>query len=540
MPSFVSLHGLPAAIRGAFFNARFRQLLLWCLPALIVGVVVRAWILFHYPYGCVHPDTEDFLITADTFLRRHHFVLHGKKAFLAPILFALPLVLRIPSLLVIPWAQHLFGLILTLMIGELVRLWTSLWKLWIIPATLLATLNPAMLWYEHTLISEFQYLWCVTALLLAGTACALWPGRWRFALLLGALLLTAGSRPEGKLYVCFCLLLVLMIHWGAWKTRLLYGGAALAFCLLTWFSSRNTQAGLLLYATVLPLAPDVPRSAPGFAPWIDPLRKERVAHGALVPEQLTTAEKSISSVVVGYLKSINDHHTTYGQFCQRLAVEAALHRPLLLPVIAFNKFLVATIYPPSGDFSALWMQEKQIGSCTYKDWMVRLMPRLAGPRLTSRPDVAAAMQKGKLADKNSELFARLKEADVDFVNQEYVPLKRGNLFDLLYTIWLRMTTGARFGEQHYGSQTVPGIPLFFLLSAAGMFASICRAGPLRKLHIAWVITLGFLFMVVMLTGVVNPRYRYVFEPFCLLYIFTLLDLIGTLFIRRKPAHERTA
>jgi hypothetical protein len=537
MPAFVSLNGIPAAVRGAIFHARFRELLVWCLPALVLGAVARGWVLFHYPYGTVHPDSADFLITADTLLRRHHFVLHGKKAFLAPVLYALPLLCRLPTLLVIPWAQHLTGLIFTLMIGELVRLWTRLWKAWIIPATILATLNPAMVWYEHTLISEFQYLWCATALVLAGTACALWPGKWRFAMLLGALLLTAGSRPEGKLYVLFCVVLVGLIPWGTWKTRLIYGAVALAFCLGTWMSSRNTQAGLLLYATVLPLAPEVPRSAPGFATWIDPLRKERVAAGALVPNQLTTAEKTITPLVLGYLKSIDDRRTTYGQFCQRLAVEAALNRPLLLPVIAFNKFLVATVYPASGDFSAFWMQDKQVEACTYKEWMARLMPRLVGERLTSQPDVAAA-DRGE--GKNSEEFGRLKQAVVSFVQQEYVPLGNGSAFGMLQNVWMGMTTGARVGEQHYGDRTVPGVPLFFILAAAGMVASICRAGPLRKMHIAWVMTLGFLFMVVMLTGVMNSRYRFVFEPFCLLYIFTLLDFVASLLTRWKPNHERTA
>ncbi len=545
MPSFVSLNGIPAAIRGTIFHARFRELLLWCLPALALGVIARGCILFHFPYGYVHPDSADFFITADQLLHRHHFVLHGKKAFLAPILFALPLLVRVPTLLVIPWAQHLFGLVFTLMIGELVRLWTTLWKVWIIPATVLATLNPAMLWYEHTLISEFQYLWCVTALLLAGTACALWPGRWRFALLLGALLLTAGSRPEGKLYVCFCLLLVLLIRWGTWKRRLVYGVFALGFCALTWFSSNNTQAGVLLYATVLPLAPDVPKSAPGFAKAIDPLRQARVASGALVPTELTTTEKEITPLVTAYLKSINDRRTTYGEFCQRLAIEAALHRPLLLPVIAFNKFLVATVSPPSGDFNGWWMQEKQVESCTYKEWMVRLMPRLAGPILTWQPDVAAALQNEKLAGKNTQAFARLKAAVVAFVQREYVPLVNsqkppdpsipaGDPFSLLQRAWSAMTTGARVGEQHYGARTVPGLPLFFLLSAAGMVASICRPGPLRKLHVAWVLTLGFVFIVVMLTGVMNSRYRFVFEPFCLLYIFALLDAVAAPF---KTVHE---
>jgi hypothetical protein len=302
---------------------------------------------------------------------------------------------------------------------------------------------------------------------------------------------------------------------------------------------------------VLPLAPDVPKSAPGFAKWIDPLRTERVSWGALVPDQLTTAEKKITPLVIGYLKSVNDHRTSYGQFCQRLAIEAALHRPLLLPVIAFNKFLVATTYPPSGDFGAWWMQQKQIEACTYKDWMVRLMPRLAGARLAGEPDVAAALQNEKLVGKDSELYGRLKAAVVAFVQREYVPLggspapasppdpakPAGNAFGVLQHAWAVMTTGGRVGEQHYGVRNVPGFPAFFILAGAGMLASICRPGPLRRVHIAWVITIGFVFTVVMLTGVMNPRYRFVFEPFCLLYIFTLLDFVAAFLTRRETGEN---
>ena len=370
-----------------------------------------------------------------------------------------------------------------------------------------------MLWYEHTLISEFQYLWCVTALLLAGTACALWPGRWRFALLLGALLLTAGSRPEGKLYVCFCLLLVVLIPWGAWKTRLIYGGLAVVFCALTWLSSHNTQAGVLLYSTVLPLAPDVPKSAPGFAEKIGPLRQEKLARGPLLPEKLTTAEKDITPLVTDYLTSIGDQKTTYGEFCQRLAIEAALNKPLLLPVIAFNKFLAASIYPPSGDFGEYWMQVRQVESCTYKSWRFQLMPRRAGSRVT----------------------APTRAAGTSFVQAEYVP--HPEPFATLREGWAALTTGARVGEQHYGDRTVPGVPAFFLLAAAGMLASICRPGPLRRLHLSWIMTLGFVFLVVMLTGVMNSRYRFVFEPFCLLYIFVLLDCLAAIFVKPKPAAD---
>jgi hypothetical protein len=96
-----------------------------------------------------------------------------------------------------------------------------------------------------------------------------------------------------------------------------------------------------------------------------------------------------------------------------------------------------------------------------------------------------------------------------------------------------MTTGAAIDPQRYGDRSVPGVPLFFILAGVGMVASICRPGPLVRLHVAWVMTMGFLFMVVMLTGVMNSRYRFVFEPFCLLYIFNLFDTLIVPFFRRK-------
>jgi len=126
--------------------AFLREILPWCLPGLLSGTIVRVLLIAHFPYGYVHPDSADFLLTADRYLNHHRFVLHGKKAFLGPVLFLLPMIVRLPSLLVVPWAQHLFGLVCTLMIGALVRCWTTFWKWWIIPATVLAGINPSALY----------------------------------------------------------------------------------------------------------------------------------------------------------------------------------------------------------------------------------------------------------------------------------------------------------------------------------------------------------------------------------------------------------
>ena len=518
-------------------DGRARELLPWCLPALVLGAIARGYILYHYPYGIVHPDSEDFLITASDLLRHHRFVLHAKKAFLVPILFALPVLFRIPCLVVVPWAQHICGLIFTVMIGALVRMWMRLWKVWIVPMTIMATLNPTMLWYEHTLIAEFAYLWCATALALAGTVCALRPGKWTFAALLGALILTAGSRPEGKLYGMFCLLLVSQIDWGGWKARAMYCGVALAVSAMGWFSCRDSEGGLLLYATVLPLAPDAPRSAPEFGPMIKPLRDKCIASGEGYLTDLVGEIVEITPIAVRYLESAHKNRNSYAEFCQRLAIEAALRQPLRLPKLALDKFLLGFNYAPCGDFGTHWLRDMQMRSCTYKDWMPPLAARLAGPRLALPADVAAAMKMRNPAKMNAVAAGHLKLAIGEFIREEYVPLGRTNLFSILQRMWSWMTLMARIGKKSYAGVGVPDIPLFFIGGMAGMLASARRPGPLRKLHVAWVVTLGCVGMLVMLTGVVNARYRFVFEPFFLLYNFALLDFLAALFIRRSSVAQ---
>ena len=64
---------------GAYVRSEgFRQLLLWCLPALVIGGVLRLMLIVHFPYGYMQADTGDFLITTERLLRRHALVLHGK------------------------------------------------------------------------------------------------------------------------------------------------------------------------------------------------------------------------------------------------------------------------------------------------------------------------------------------------------------------------------------------------------------------------------------------------------------------------------
>ena len=487
----------------------FRELILWCLPALVLGAMARAVLNIHFPYGYFQGDTPDFLVTAERLVRHHTLVIHGKKAFLAPVCFAIPFLLHTPALIVIPIIQHLAGLAATLLAGGIARCWFRLWRWFIIPITTLYTLNPALLWYEQALLAECHYLFCVTAVALAGTLLVRQPTLRRFVWLIVALFFTAGSRPEGKLFVAFGLGVVALAYLGDWKlwarrmTVMLVCGAGI------WMCSRSTQAGLLLYATVLPLAPDVSAAAPGIGPFVEPLRAAGVSEGQTVRTKLTTVEKHANDAIRGYLRSIgeNGDDAHVGALAQRLAIEAIRRKPQLLPTIAATKFLMTCRPNPaggftdtSGGFTPFWIYNKQSEALIGGKSTKQLMKGLAGRDLHGDADIEA------------------------FVHEEYKPLEP-DWFSPLQDRWSRLTLGFQLNSHGADKRFIPGWPAFCLLAAAGMLASLIPRDRLWRFHLPWLAAFLGVWLAVMLTGVVNPRYRFVFEPFCFFYAFLLLDFL---------------
>jgi hypothetical protein len=490
----------------------FRELLLWSLPAFILGAVARVALNIHFPYGYFQGDTPDFLVTAERLVRHHTLVIHGKKAFLAPILFAIPFLLHLPALLVIPLAQHLAGLAATIAAGGIVRCWFRLWRWFIIPVTTLYTLNPALLWYEHALLAECHYLFCVTALALAGTLLVRRPTLRKFVWLIVILFFTAGSRPEGKLFVAFGLGVVALAYLGDWKlwTRRL---ATMLLCsAVIWMCSRSTQAGLLLYATVLPLAPEVSAAAPGVEPFLGKLRAANAAQDQTVRTKLNTVEKAANNALHDYLQSTgkkaDDAHVS--ALAQQLALEAIRRKPQLLPTIAANKFLMTCrpsstgeFQATSGGFTPVWIYDKQLDSLSRRKFMKPLMKGLAGRDLPN------------------------DDATRAFLHEKFQPLAPDG-FALLQDFWSRLTLGHQWRSHGADKRFIPGWPAFFLLAAAGMIASFYPRDRLWRFHLPWVAAFVAVWLAVMLTGVVNSRYRFVFEPFCMFYAFLLLDFMANL------------
>jgi hypothetical protein len=507
-------------------SAAIRELLLWCLPALLLGAIARLALNFHFSYGYFQGDTPDFLVTAERLLRHHALVIHGKKAFLAPICFTIPFLLRLPALIVIPIVQHLAGLAATVAAGGIVRCWFRFWRGFIIPVTTLYTLNPALLWYEHALLAECHYLFCVTALALAGTLLVRRPTLRRFVWLIVALFFTAGSRPEGKLFIAFGIGVTALVYLGDWKLWARRMAVMLVCSAGIWMCSRSTQAGLLLYATVLPLAPDVSTVAPGVEPFVASLRVAGASQGETVRTKLNSVEKHANDALRGYLKSVgkNNDDAHVSALAQKLAIEAIRRNPRLLPSIAANKFLVTcrpnpdgSFSPTSGGFTAFWIYDKQIEALARRKFMAPLMKGLTGQNLRTDADIKA------------------------FLHANYSPLSP-DWFSLLQSTWSQLTLSLQHPSHGADKRFIPGWPSFCLVAGLGMLLALIPRDRLWRFHLPWVMAFLGVWFAVMLTGVVNARYRFVFEPFCLFYGFLVLDFLwsGVAALINVPRERRPA
>jgi hypothetical protein len=93
-----------------------------------------------------------------------------------------------------------------------------------------------------------------------------------------------------------------------------------------------------------------------------------------------------------------------------------------------------------------------------------------------------------------------------------------------------------------GQNVLPGVPLFYILALAGMAAAMLRPAPQRRTQIAWIVALVATWYLAAMIGNATPRYRFGYEPFCILYFFQLFDslLAGALALRKPPASERSS
>lgn len=489
-----------------------REFLLYCLPALLIGLLLRVSLCVQMPMGVYHDDTPDFLCTVDRLLIENEWQLHGKKTFLVPIVYTIPFLLPFPVLVSIPVFQHLLGLGLILIIGLLCRLWFTHWKWFIVPLTCATAANPFLLWYEHTLMAESLFVFCTALVALAGTLYALAPTRRRFIFLCVALLMEAGARPEGKLLFGFGIFLVVLLHAKAWRTEWRRVVVIAAIGLATHFVTRTAQAGLLLYTSVARMTPVELRCAPGFEPYIAPIRADLQSRWA---EQFAFPRvrdrRAVAAVVSKYLKESprfvwSKSHQSHNNFCLRIAMETCSKNIFALPEHVYRKFRAVAAESPAGSLDNSWLFDVQRrGILGNVPLFTRLGHALTGRTLKSEEEI------NKFVDasyREVPWFNSLNASWIDVFNRLRFPDKK-----------IAAVPGKSLGYNYYG------VPLYFVAGALGILAAMLHRGKRRMFHISWGLTLLGFFFVIMLTANVRPRFRFVFEPFWFIYTAMLAETV---------------
>lgn len=508
-------------------SAVLREVLLYCAPALLAGLALRVALTVRMPWGYVQYDTAEYLETPFRLLKSGAFFVNGKRGFLVPVLFTIPFLLHIPALIAIPLGQHLLGLAATVMSGALTRFWFRCWRWFIVPVTLYVAVNPSMLWYEQTIMGESEFLFALIFLALAGTLWARRQSRGRFGLLLAALVCAAGARPEGRLFFAFGILLAALALWGQWRRLGMCVGAMLAVALAGALIVRQSTAPQLLYASLIQLAPDRSRLAPGIEPYINPLRDHVRAQSGGDPLQLVKVSKKVRDALDPYLwtRSRNSHmyYQELNRTLRNLCLDAILAHPLKAIGIPLLKFRLAADSWSGYRFNEQALHKNQVDAYLAGKWMFEVL----GRGMTGRALDETAMR--------------------DFVETRYRPDQvawlgqlQGAWNDAL--IWWRTADHPSrqkrwvhdfAGGVPGGLDVMPGLPWFYPVALLGMLVAMMWPDPARRVHLAWVPVMLGVWYAATFVGVTNARYRFAYEPFCFVYICLLGDCVARLWRRTQ-------
>ena len=453
-----------------------------------------------YAGDFVHGDTAQQLDTALQ-LQNGHFVINSKKTFLTPLLYSLSAEARIPVAYFVAVFQHLFGVLLV--VGLLTQALFALWRLWIVPLTVLIAINPNLLWYEHTLLPESLTVFGAVAVALAGTVFFRRPNRFSLTILFLAVLFVASARPEGHFFALFALALVIRRFWGEWSRLKIYSAVSAAFMLLIFLATPTSQSGVLLYASLVQWSPAHLAVAPGLAETMQPFQARAMQQWKIYSFQYTRLRKDMYNSVVEHLKREGLSKAAAEQqvngFFQRAGIEIAIRNFWRLPGLAVQKFFIA---------------HRETLAMGFKDYAIRGQLR-----------ALYRVNGGREALGYSRLLWGVPMATMDdarpFLQANY-DLSAGEKLTKFLNSFAKGELYPAVLIEIPGS-TLTGLPWLYVCGLIGGICLIVRDRPIIGLHLIWFLFLCTLFVIVMVTGNFRARYRIVFEPFWFIYLFGLLD-----------------
>ena len=230
--------------------------LVWAIPALLFGAVLRGLMLSYLPYAYWGSDSRSYFSFAHKLLTEGYISLDEKRRFFYPF-FMVPIsALPGSPLKWIAFFQHALGLASLVPLAYLLRKTLAHWRVLLIPTTLLYAGWPLILWYEHELLGETIVF---AALLWSFAGWCAWVGEprlaraqrlfWFFFVPFAVAILT---KPSSRfLWPGVLLGLVIVLAWKRLgRANLIALGVLLV---VTLFVGSKKQGAWLLYVATFPL-----------------------------------------------------------------------------------------------------------------------------------------------------------------------------------------------------------------------------------------------------------------------------------------------
>jgi hypothetical protein len=132
-----------------------KKAILYSLPALLVGLTLRAIITYCYPYAYWTKDSFSFMDFSQSLFLDGRWGFDEKRRYVYPIFLSLAWLTHFPLLKVIPVVQHLIGLFNVILIAWVCLRTFHCGKILTIPVTTLLAVHGNLVPYEHMILAEF-------------------------------------------------------------------------------------------------------------------------------------------------------------------------------------------------------------------------------------------------------------------------------------------------------------------------------------------------------------------------------------------------
>jgi hypothetical protein len=313
----------------------FRRCLRLCIPALLVGAIVRILFMVSIPEAGYDPDGGSYFDTADRFYNNGEWKLGEKRRWIYPVLMVAMPPLPGTTAQTVAAFQHAAGLLGVVGIGWITGMLTRRRNLWVPATTMLWALWPQALEYEHRVAAETLFITAFITMAAFALPVSALRKRWRlFGMLLSATAVMA-LKPHGRGIWAAALLAALLanrniLKWGWQNWLVVVLGAAIFLN-----PGNKRQSNWLWLSSALPLisadgqpwpeyraalkpAIDQVKDAPLQYPWRQSIYKKRLSKSdpsLISPEWARLAGDKKFTVVAHDLafSGIKAHPFLYGR-----------------------------------------------------------------------------------------------------------------------------------------------------------------------------------------------------------------------------------